>query len=107
MPASKPKPPPVRPRQFAPVSGDSTVRQVSQSAQRAADQLRDRDVVVSNLTIGDTTLNHALGRAPQGITVCPTVASAAWAWALKSATATQIVITCVGTTQPNAKIEVY
>lgn len=107
MPAQKAQRPPVRPRQFAPVSGDATVRQVSQSAQRAADQLRDRTSLVSNLTVGDTTLNHDLGRQPQGIGICPTVADATWAWALKSATATQIVITCVGVTQPNAKIEVY
>lgn len=107
MPASKPQRPPVRPRQFAPVSDDSTIRQVSQSAQRAADQLRDRDVVVANLTIGDTTLNHGLGRKPRGISVSPTVANATWAFALKSSTPTQIVITCVGTTQPNATVEIY
>jgi hypothetical protein len=107
MGAQKPIRPVARARQFAPVSGDVQTRQVIQSAQRAADQLRDRTVVVADLVVGDTTLNHGLGRKPRGATVTPTVANAAWAWALKSATRSQMTLTCVGVAQPGATVEAF
>lgn len=107
MPVKKPVRPTVRPRQFAPIAGDAVVRQVAQSAQRAADQLHDRAQVTFSLVVGDTTINHTLGRTPTGATVTPTVANATWAWALKSASSTQIILTCVGVAQPNAVIEIF
>lgn len=107
MPIKKPARPIPRPRQFAPVAGDAVVRQIAQSAQRAADQLQDRAQMTASLVVGDTTINHTLGRTPTGATVTPTVANATWSWAFKSGTPTQIILTCVGVAQPNAVIEVF
>jgi hypothetical protein len=110
MPAAKPQRPAARPRQVAPVSGDVsafTMRQVAQTAQRAADQLRDRQVITRDLAIGDTVITHGLGRAPTGATITPTVANASWAWALKATSQTQITITCIGVAQPGAILEVF
>ena len=110
MPAAKPKRPVARPRQTAPIGGEATafsLRQVAQAAQRAADQQRDRVVIVLDLTVGATVVNHGLGRKPTGATVTPTTANATWAWAMSGATDTQVTITCVGVTQPGATLEVF
>jgi hypothetical protein len=107
MPTSRPARPTSRPRQFAPVSGDAQTRQIIQSAQRAADQLRDRSVVTVDLIVGDNVINHGLGRKPSGATVTPTVANAAWAWSLKSATGSQMTLTCIGVAQPGATVEAF
>lgn len=83
------------------------MRQVAQLAQRSADQLRDRAMLVVDLVVGATTIVHQLGRKPTGATVTPTVANATWAWALTLSTKTQAVITCVGVAQPGATVEVF
>lgn len=110
MPVQRPRRPATRPRQIATTGGDITpitMRQVVQSAQRAADQLKDRAVITRDLVVGDTVITHGLGRAPTGATITPSVANATWAWALKSTTTTQIIITCVGVAQPGAVLEVF
>jgi len=110
MPTQRPERPATRPRQIATTSGEVTaitMRQVVQSAQRAADQLKDRAVITSNLAVGDTVITHGLGRTPTGVTITPSVASASWAWAMKSSTPTQVTITCIGVAQPGAVLEVF
>jgi hypothetical protein len=111
MPALKPTRPATRQRQIAPVNGEEidafTVRQIAATAQRAADQIRDRATLTMDLIVGDNVINHGLGRTPAGLTITPSVANATWAWAMKSPTTTQVTITCVGVAQPGASIEVY
>jgi hypothetical protein len=110
MPATKPQRPASRARQTAPTSGDISafaLRQVSQAAQRAADQLRDRVVLTRDLVVGDTIITHGLGRTPTGCNITPTVASASWAWALKTKSPTQLTITTIGVNQPGVVIEVF
>jgi hypothetical protein len=111
MPAQRPRRPLTRQHQTAPVNGAEVtsfaLRQVSNVAQRAADQLRDRVVLQRDLIVGDTVINHELGRTPSGVTITPSVASATWAWAIKSRSQTQLTITCVGVAQPGAILEVF
>lgn len=107
MPTKRAIRPPARPRQFAPVSGDVQTRMIMQSAQRAADQLHDRTFIIFDLVVGDNVINHGLGRKPSGANVTPTVANTGWAWALTSATSSQMTLTCVGIAQPGATVEAY
>jgi len=74
---------------------------------RMEQQLPSRAVAVVDLAAGATTINHGLGRRPRGASVTPTVADATFAWAMTSANEKQAVITCVGTTQPGATVELY
>lgn len=110
MPAAKPTRPATRPRQTMPI-GETvdafTVRGIAQAAQRAADQLRDRSVLVVDLVVGDNVINHGLGRAPTGVNVTPTVADFSWAYAMKSPTETTVNVFCIGVPQPGAAIEVF
>ncbi len=70
-------------------------------------RIGDRVVVRKTLSSGTNRVTHRLGRVPAGYHLTPTVAAADFAHALTSADETQLVITCVGTTQPDAIIEVY
>lgn len=72
-----------------------------------ADRVRERSTVTVTLAAGATVINHGLGRRPQGASVTPTVADAAFAWALTSANDKQATITTVGATQPDAPVEFY
>ena len=107
MPAAKPVRPASRPRVVAPVADDFVTRQLSDASQRAADQLRDRSVVVANLVVGANVINHGLGRKPRGVTVSPTVADATWAWAMTASSDRQVTIMCIGVAQPGAALEFY
>ena len=111
MPAAKPVRPIARPRVAAPVAGDEASpfaqRQIAETLQRTADQLRDRSVVTFDLKVGANVLTHGLGRKPQGANVSPTVADATFAWALSAGDLRQATITCIGVPQPGAAVEFY
>jgi len=110
MAAKKPAPPPVRPRVFAPTSGEVTPftqRQIAEGAQRSSSQVKDRSGTPVDLKSGANVVNHGLGRKPRGITVTPTVLDAAWAYALTSSDDRQATITCAGSDQPGAFVEFF
>lgn len=111
MPAQKPERPLTRARQTAPVGGEPDAfsqRQISQAAQRAADQIRDRSSQVIDLIVGANVFNHSLGRRPIGAAVSLTVLDATAAWAMTRATASQVTITLSGAVpQPSAAVEVF
>ena len=67
---------------------------------------RTRQVVVADLAAGAVVIEHDLGRAPEFAAVAPSVAAADFAWSLTGRTPTTITLTCVGTSQPAARIEV-
>lgn len=66
-----------------------------------------RSLVIVDLEIGDNRVIHNLGRAPRGANLTPTVASAAFAWALGEVTDTIAIVEVVGTDQPGAAVEFY
>lgn len=67
----------------------------------------DRRVLTVNLVVGENRVNHGLGARARGVTVCPTVADATFAWSCAVNDDRQVVITVVGVAQPGATIEVY
>ena len=83
------------------------VGQVTNAVRALDKRAGDRQVVIADLAAGDNRLNHRLGRVPDGYTITPTVVAADFAHAFTFADARQIVITCVGTSQPGARVEVY
>ncbi len=68
---------------------------------------RARSLVTVDLVIGDNRVIHRLGRVPQGANLTPSVASAAFGWAMGDPTDTTAVIEVVGTDQPAAIVEFY
>lgn len=77
------------------------------TAQQATDRrVIDRVRVTVDLVLGANRVSHGLGRPALHATVAPTVADAAFAWALTGGDAKQAVITVVGVPQPGASVEV-
>lgn len=111
MPRDKAKRVTTLPRLIAQVVDDPTtaraIADLATAVQRTEDRHGARDILTADITAGANTINHGLGRKPRGCSVTPTVAAADFAWAMTRATPTQLTITAVGTTQPNAVIEVY
>jgi hypothetical protein len=109
MPRDKAKRPAAAPRHMPQLAGDNPARAIdalSASVRRLEDTRVARQSLTADLTAGSQTLNHGLGRPVRHVHVTPTVAAADFAYALASSTATQLTLTVVGTTQPDAAIEV-
>lgn len=86
-----------------------SLRDIEQAVQRLQ-LVGDRDQLTADLVIGTNKVRHGLGRDVFGCTITPTVASAAFAFAIDVANPNprlEIWITVVGTDQPKARIEVW
>jgi hypothetical protein len=66
-----------------------------------------RSAVVRDFAIGSNRVPHGLGRKPRGASLTPTVADAAFAWAMASADERFVVINVIGAAQPGACLELY
>lgn len=68
----------------------------------------DVDTLRQDLAVGTNTVQHSLGRAFRFVAVTPTVANAAFAWAINTAgnphPDRQVLIDVVGVDQPGALI---
>lgn len=67
----------------------------------------DRRAVVVDLIVGRNRFDHGLGARARGVTVCPTVPDAAFAWSFSIDNDRQVVITVLGIDQPGAIVEVF
>ncbi len=98
----------------------ATIGVEDEATQRALDALTEavqrlqgarlRDVRVVTLVAGLNKVPHGLGRAAQGFTVVPTVASAGFAAAIDLSNPrpeVEVWINTIGVDQPNARVEVW
>lgn len=86
-------------------SPDSTQRAVDELARLSA-IVTARTIIEMDLVVGDNRVNHNLGRLPRHVSLMPTVADAAFAWAVTEKDDRQLVVTIIGVAQPGASIEV-
>lgn len=91
---------------------DTTVDRAISVVRDAVSELqadRKRYTTTVSLTIGTNRIRHGLGRDCFGCVVTPTVASAAFAYAIDLTNPRpdlELWLTVVGTDQPNARVEV-
>lgn len=109
MPAQRPQRPAVRDQvvEHHADTRQSADRMISELArvQQAQAQLARKQLTV-DLVVGSNRIAHNLGRKPKHVTLMPTDADAAFAWAVSEITERQLVIVVVGADQPGASLEV-
>lgn len=110
MPTTRPQRPRPRP-QVVDYQADKP-----ESAERLMGDLADaisridtmpRRAFSADLSVGLNRIVHNLGRKPIGATIMPTVADAAFAWAVTDRDERTITISIIGAAQPKATIEVF
>jgi hypothetical protein len=110
MAASRPIRPPARAALIPTSAGEPAVSRALDDMAAAVGRIEargQRNARTVDLVVGDNRIAHGLGRVPSGVNLTPTVADAAFAWAVTASTARTITITIVGVDQPGAAIEVY
>jgi len=69
-------------------------------------RLSDSTMTV-DLVIGDNQIVHNLGRKPEGVSITPSVATIAFAWAMTSADEKLATLSVVGSDMPSAGLRFY
>ncbi len=107
MPASKPRRVATRDQVVGhEVSTPDSIERAVLELGRLVTVQAPRARLTADLVIGDNRINHGLGQLPKHVSLMPTSASAAFAWAVASMDERQLVVTVIGAAQPGASIEV-
>jgi hypothetical protein len=114
MGVGPPRPPP------RPLAAPDAPRAVDPATDRVVDALKERvrvleqrtplrQTITVDLALGVNQIDHGLGRAPVGASVTPTVASAAFGWAMVTSSNPErtVWIEVVGIPMPGAALEVW